>query len=194
MTYSHSFIDLFAGIGGFRLAFEKAGYNCIYSCEINEACQKVYYQNFGDLPEKDITKLEVNKIPKHDILTAGFPCQPFSISGKRNGFQDTRGTLFFHICEIISVKKPKVVVLENVKHLLHLNKGKTLDVILYSLEDLGYLVDYKLLNAKDFGLPQNRERIIIIATLNHKFNFNLIKKQKLMVSLEDYLDHQGEFE
>jgi DNA (cytosine-5)-methyltransferase 1 len=194
MTHSSTFIDLFAGIGGFRLAFEQAGYHCIYSCEINKACQKVYYQNFGDLPEKDITQLEINDIPNHDVLTAGFPCQPFSISGKRNGFKDTRGTLFFHLCEIIAAKKPKVVVLENVKHLLHLDKGKTLDTILYSLEDLGYLVDYKLLNAKDFGLPQNRERIIIIATLNQKFNFKLIQKQELSLTLEDYLDKEGEFE
>lgn len=188
------FIDLFAGIGGFRLAFEKANYSCVDSCEIDEACQKVYYQNFGELPKPDITRLDIFQIPDHDVLTAGFPCQPFSISGKRNGFNDTRGTLFFSICEIIEAKQPKVIVLENVKHLLHLDKGKTLDTILYSLEDLGYLVDYKLLNARDFGLPQNRERIIIIGTLDHKFNFNLINYQLPTPSLESYLDTEGEFE
>ncbi len=188
------FIDLFAGMGGFRLAFEKAGYYCVYSCEIDSACQKVYYQNFGDFPEKDITQLDISQIPEHDVLTAGFPCQPFSISGKRNGFKDTRGTLFFHLCKIIEIKRPKVIVLENVKHLLHLDKGKTLDTILYSLEDLGYLVDYQLLNAKDFGLPQNRERIIIMGTLNQRFNFNLIRKNNDIPSLATYLDTEGDFE
>ncbi|MCT7982428.1 DNA cytosine methyltransferase [Laspinema sp. A4] len=194
MTDSIKFIDLFAGIGGFRLAFEKAGYHCVYSCEINDACQKVYYQNFGELPEKDITTLDIKNIPNHDVLTAGFPCQPFSISGKRNGFKDTRGTLFFHLCKIIEIKKPQVIVLENVKHLLHLDQGKVLDTILYSLEDLGYCVTYSLLNAKDFNLPQNRERVIIIGTLNQKFNFDLISKQFSPPSLEVYLDKQGHFE
>jgi len=188
------FIDLFAGIGGFRIAFEKAGYQCVYSCEIDLACQKVYYQNFGDIPDKDISKLDFDKIPNHDVLTAGFPCQPFSISGKKNGFKDTRGTLFFYVCEIIAAKKPKIVVLENVKHLLHLEKGKILNVILSALEDLGYLVDYKLLNAKNFGVPQNRDRIIIVATLNKKFNFSLVKQQLQVPSLESYLDTEEDFE
>ncbi|PSF38327.1 DNA (cytosine-5-)-methyltransferase [Aphanothece hegewaldii CCALA 016] len=188
------FIDLFAGIGGFRLAFEQAGYECIYSCEINEACQKVYFENFGEIPENDITKIDVNKLPSFDVLTAGFPCQPFSISGKRQGFQDTRGTLFYHICEIIEAKQPNVIVLENVKHLIHHEHGKTLDTILYSLEDLGYLVDYKLLNAKDFGIPQNRERIIIIGSKHKKFNFNLIQKNIDTPILKDFLDKTGNFE
>ncbi|MFM6401390.1 DNA cytosine methyltransferase, partial [Planktothrix sp.] len=98
--------DLFSGIGGFRLAFEKAGYQCVYSCEKDPACQSVYFKNFGEHPEKDITKIDYNKIPQFDVLTAGFPCQPFSICGKRQGFQDTRGTLFFHICEIIEIHHP----------------------------------------------------------------------------------------
>ncbi|WP_254568796.1 DNA cytosine methyltransferase [Oscillatoria sp. HE19RPO] len=194
MTDSIKFIDLFAGIGGFRLAFEKAGYHCVYSCEINEACQKVYYQNFGDLPEKDVTTLDIQNIPNHDVLTAGFPCQPFSISGKRNGFKDTRGTLFFHLCKIIEIKKPQVIVLENVKHLLHLDRGKVLETILYSLEDLGYSVSYQVLNSKDFNLPQNRERVIIIGTLNRTFNFDLIQKQLSTPSLEKFLDKEGNFE
>ncbi|MEB3277732.1 MAG: DNA cytosine methyltransferase [Lyngbya sp.] len=189
-----TFIDLFAGIGGFRIALEKAGYRCVYSCEINPACQKVYYQNFGEIPEKDISKIDISKIPDHDILTAGFPCQPFSICGKRSGFQDTRGTLFFHICKIIDAKKPKVIFLENVKHLVHHNQGKTLDTILYSLEDLGYLVDYKILNAKDFGVPQNRERIVIFGTLNKKFNFNLVQTLSPFPSLLSFLDKTGDFE
>jgi len=191
---SITFIDLFAGIGGFRIALEKAGYRCIYSCEINPACQKVYDQNFGEIPENDISKIEINKIPNHDILTAGFPCQPFSICGKRSGFKDTRGTLFFHLCKIIEAKKPQVIFLENVKHLLHHDQGKTLDTILYSLEDLGYLVDYKILNAKDFGVPQNRERIVIFGTLSKKFNFNLVRTKSPFPSLLSFLDKKGDFE
>ncbi|MGB3533343.1 MAG: DNA (cytosine-5-)-methyltransferase [Microcoleaceae cyanobacterium] len=189
-----TFIDLFAGIGGFRIALEKAGYHCVYSCEINPACQEVYQQNFGEIPEKDISQIEIDKIPNHDILTAGFPCQPFSICGKRSGFQDTRGTLFFHLCRIIEAKKPQVIFLENVKHLVHHDQGRTLDIILYSLEDLGYLVDYKILNAKDFGVPQNRERIVIFGTLNKKFNFNLVRDKLPVPSLSNFLDKAGNFE
>ncbi|MDJ0598974.1 MAG: DNA cytosine methyltransferase [Crocosphaera sp.] len=188
------FIDLFAGIGGFRLAFEKAGYQCVYSCEINEPCRQVYYNNFGEFPDNDITKIVPDNLPDFDILTAGFPCQPFSICGKREGFKDTRGTLFFHICEIIEIKKPQVIVLENVKHLIHHQQGKTLETIIYALEDLGYLVDYKLLNAKDFGVPQNRERIIIIATIRNKFDFGLINTHNNVPNLRNFLDQQGDFE
>jgi DNA (cytosine-5)-methyltransferase 1 len=192
--YQAKFIDLFAGIGGFRLAFEQAGYECVYSSEIDSACQKVYFNNFGEKPQDDITQINIEEIPDFDILTAGFPCQPFSICGKRQGFEDTRGTLFFHICEIIAVKQPSVVLLENVKHLVHHDKGRTLDTILYSLEYLGYLVDYKILNSKDFGLPQNRERIIIFATKNKKFDFNKIETNKSITKLEDYLCKNGNFE
>ena len=189
-----TFIDLFAGIGGFRLGFEKAGYKCVYSCEIDTACQEVYSNNFGEKPQGDITKLNIKEIPDFDVLTAGFPCQPFSICGKRQGFEDTRGTLFFHICQIIEAKQPSVVVLENVKHLIHHDKGKTLDIILYSLEYLGYLVDYKLLNSKDFNLPQNRERIIIFATKYRKFDFSLIPKSNSVKKLENYLCKSEDFE
>ncbi|MGL5943304.1 MAG: DNA cytosine methyltransferase [Waterburya sp.] len=188
------FIDLFAGIGGFRLAFEQAGYECVYSCEIDSACQEVYFNNFREQPESDITKINIKKIPNFDVLTAGFPCQPFSICGKRQGFEDTRGTLFFYICQIIEAKQPSVVLLENVKYLVHHDRGKTLDIILYSLEYLGYLVDYKILNAKDFDLPQNRERIIIIATRNKKFNFNNIKSKNSWLKLENYLCTNEYFE
>jgi DNA (cytosine-5)-methyltransferase 1 len=188
------FIDLFAGIGGFRLAFESVGYDCVYSCEIDENCRKVYFNNFQEIPDQDIRKIAIHDLPDFEVLTAGFPCQPFSISGKRAGFRDTRGTLFFHICEIVELKKPKIILLENVKHLIHLDKGKNLDIILHSLEELGYLVDYKLLNAKDFGVPQNRERIIIIATQNKKFNFNSLKYTSPIPKLRDFLSPQGNFE
>jgi len=188
------FIDLFAGIGGFRLAFEQAGYQCVYSCEIDVACQEVYFNNFGEKPQGDIAQLNIEEIPDFDILTAGFPCQPFSICGKRQGFEDTRGTLFFYICEIIAVKQPSIVLLENVKHLVHHDHGKTLDTILYSLEYLGYLVDYKLLNSRDFELPQNRARIVIFATRNKKFDFNKINKSNSVEKLSDYLCQDEDFE
>ncbi|WP_416309765.1 DNA cytosine methyltransferase [Spirulina sp. 06S082] len=188
------FADLFAGIGGFRLAFEQAGYQCVSSCEINPACQEVYFNNFGDFPEVDITKIEIKNLPDFDVLTAGFPCQPFSICGKRKGFQDTRGTLFFSICEIIEAKNPSVILLENVKHLLHQDKGKTLKVILYSLEDLGYFVSLKVINAKDFGLPQNRERVIIIATKKQKFDFERIRIDSQIYPLREFLCQSGKFE
>ena len=192
--YQPKFIDLFAGIGGFRLAFEQAGYKCVYSCEIDSACQEVYFKNFGEKPKGDITKISIEEIPAFDILTAGFPCQPFSICGKRQGFEDTRGTLFFHVCEIIAVKQPSVVLLENVKYLVHHDNGRTLDTILCSLEYLGYLVDYKILNSKDFGLPQNRERIIIFATKNRKFDFNQIELSNCWEKLENYLCNNKDFE
>lgn len=188
------FVDLFAGIGGFRIAFEKAGYQCVYSCEIDEACQQVYFNNFGEIPEGDITKINTRAISDFDVLTAGFPCQPFSICGKRGGFHDTRGTLFFYICEIIETKRPSVIILENVKHLIHHNEGRTLDTIIYSLEDLGYLVDYKVLNAKNFGVPQNRERIIIIATKIKKFNFNELNFIQPIPQLKDFLCQNYDFE
>lgn len=188
------FIELFAGIGGFRLAFEKAGYQCVYSSEINSACQEVYFKNFGEKPDGDIAEIELKKIPDFDVLTAGFPCQPFSICGRRQGFEDTRGTLFFYICKIIKHKQPPVVLLENVKHLLHHEKGRTLDIIVRSLENLGYLVDYKLLNSKNFYLPQNRERIIIFATKYKKFDFDSIDESKATVLLKDYLCKNEKFE
>ena len=193
-TRPPKFIELFAGIGGFRLAFEQAGYKCVYSCEIDLACQEVYESNFGEKPQSDITQINPQEIPDFDILTAGFPCQPFSICGKRQGFEDTRGTLFFHICEIIAVKQPSAVLLENVKHLVHHDSGRTLDTIVYALEYLGYLVDYKVLNSKDFGLPQNRERIIIVATKNKKFDFEKISTSNSLETLKKYLCQEGNFE
>lgn len=189
----YKFIDLFAGIGGFRKGFEDAGFECVFTSEINEKCQEVYSTNFGEKPFGDITQIEPKEIPNFDILLAGFPCQPFSISGKKMGFEDTRGTLFFDICQIIDEKKPSVVVLENVKHLIHHDKKRTFTTILKALTNLGYNVTHKILNAKDFGLPQNRERIFIIATKNHYFDFSKLKKKKKVI-LRDFLDKEGDFE
>lgn len=189
-----SFVDLFAGIGGFRLALESIGGNCVFSAEINEHACKMYELNFRDNPFCDITKVDEKSIPNHDILCAGFPCQPFSISGKQLGFEDTRGTLFFDIARIIKEKKPKVVFLENVKNLAIHDKGNTLKVILKTLKDLGYVVEYKILNAKDFGVPQNRERIIIVGSRDGiKFDFDKIKIYKSK-PMKDFLDKKGNFE
>ncbi len=185
------FIDLFAGIGGFRLGFEQVGYQCVFSSEINSECQIVYQKNFNEQPFDDVTQINPKKLPNFEILLAGFPCQPFSISGQKNGFYDTRGTLFFDICRIIEEKQPPVVVLENVKHLIHIEKGNTFKVIIQTLEELGYKVSYKVLNANDFGVPQNRERIIIVGTKsNNTFDFEKIPKQP-RVQLQDFLDNEN---
>lgn len=160
-----TFIDLFAGIGGFRIAFENLGGTCLFSSEIDSNAQKTYWANFGEKPYGDITLEETKShIPDFDILCGGFPCQAFSIAGKRGGFEDTRGTLFFEVAEIIRRHQPKAFFLENVKGLINHDKGKTLSTILNTLrDDLNYFVpDPKIINAKDFGLPQNRERIYIV--------------------------------
>jgi len=187
------FIDLFAGIGGFRIAFEKEGYECVFSSEIDEKCCKVYFDNFGEFPFGDITNISSINIPDFDVLVAGFPCQPFSISGKKLGFKDTRGSLFFEICRIIQEKSPSVVLLENVKHMIHHDKGRTLRVILNSLIELGYKVDYEILNSKDFGVPQNRERIFILGSKKGYFNFKKLRK-KPTPKLREFLIKNGDYE
>jgi len=163
-------IDLFAGIGGFHFATKEAAktygvkIDCVFSSEIDKYAQQAYAANFGKIPYGDITKIEASKVPNHDLLLAGFPCQPFSIIGDKKGFDDTRGTLFFDIAEVIKKHQPKAFFLENVKGLRGHDRGKTLATILNVLrEDLGYFVpDPEVLNAKDFGVPQNRERIFIV--------------------------------
>lgn len=165
-NHRFTFIDLFAGIGGFRIALQNLGGKCIYTSEWDKQAKITYASNFGDVPFGDITSEESKSfIPDNfDVLCAGFPCQAFSIAGKRGGFEDTRGTLFFDVAEIIRRKQPSAIFLENVKGLRNHDKGKTLSTILNVLrEDLGYYVpDPQILNAKDFGVPQNRERIFIV--------------------------------
>lgn len=156
------FIDLFAGIGGFRYALEHFDCECVFSSEIDMHCQESYKLNFGETPWGDIRDISEKDIPSFDILCAGFPCQPFSISGKLKGFDDTRGTLFFEIVRIINYHKPKIILLENVKNLKSHNDGATFKVIYNTLSNLNYNIYYKVLNAKDFSLPQNRERIAIL--------------------------------
>jgi DNA (cytosine-5)-methyltransferase 1 len=161
-----TFIDLFAGIGGFRMAMQNLEGKCVFTSEWDEQAKKTYEVNFGEVPFGDITKEETKKfIPDNfDVLCAGFPCQAFSIAGRRGGFEDTRGTLFFDVAEIIKKKKPKAIFLENVKGLVNHDKGRTLSTILNVLRnDLGYNVpEPMIINAKDFGVPQNRERIYIV--------------------------------
>lgn len=155
-------IDLFSGIGGIRLGFEKYGCTNVFSSEWDRYAQQMYEANFGEKPFGDINDIDPSDIPDHDILLAGFPCQPFSIAGKGLGFEDTRGTLFFNIAEILKTKQPKAFLLENVKRLTTHDSGRTFRIILETLKQLGYTVYFKVLNTLDFGLPQKRERIYIV--------------------------------
>lgn len=159
---SFSFIDLFAGLGGIRLGFECAGGKCVFSSEWDKSAQQSYFANFGEIPYGDITRIDSSEIPHFDILCAGFPCQPFSIIGDKQGFRhETQGTLFFEIERILRDKSPKAFMLENVRNLISHDKGRTFAIILEHLKNLGYFTHYEVLNALDFGLPQKRERIII---------------------------------
>ncbi|HFU75963.1 MAG TPA: DNA cytosine methyltransferase [Arcobacter sp.] len=183
------FIDLFCGIGGFRLAFDSVGAKCVFSADIDKHACETYKANFGDYPLRDVSKIEAKEIPDFDILCAGFPCQPFSIAGERKGFCDTRGTLFFDIERIIREKRPKAFILENVKGLVSHDKGNTLKVILDTLEKkLNYKVFYKILNSKDYAVPQNRERIYIIGFKDKSVEFKFPDKIDKKVDLNDILD------
>lgn len=184
-----TFIDLFAGLGGFRLALESLGAKCIYSNEWDISVQKVYNSNFGDTPEGDITKVDEKNIPVHDILCAGFPCQAFSISGKQRGFQDSRGTLFFDVARIVKEKKPKVVFMENVKNFATHDDGKTLQIVKSTMEELGYTFHQKVLNSVNFGIPQKRERIYMVCFRNDlQINeFKYPKGFKLTKHVQDIL-------
>ena len=166
----YTFIDLFAGIGGMRMAFEMAGGRCVYSSELDRYSRKTYYINFGDMPDGDITLVREQYVPDHDVLVAGFPCQPFSIAGvsKKNslrmatGFEDgIHGTLFFEVCRILRVKRPRAFMLENVKNLCSHDRGRTFRVILESLMELGYSVSWRILDGRNY-VPQHRERVVIV--------------------------------
>lgn len=199
MTFK--FIDLFSGIGGFRIAMESIGGVCVMSSDIDLKAREAYRLNFGEEPMGDITKISSNDIPNHNILCGGFPCQPFSIAGLRKGFLDTRGTLFFDIERIIREKKPDVIFLENVRGLVNHDKGKTLDTILSILgsningqeslnipsKNLGYKIYYKVLNSRNFGVPQNRERIYIVGFKDHRVEFNFPEYKGELNNLSKYL-------
>lgn len=187
---NYTYIDLFAGIGGFHLALSAYGAKCVFASEWDKYAAETYQQNFKIKPSGDITKISENEIPKHDILCGGFPCQAFSISGKQKGFEDIRGTLFFDIARIVEKHSPKVLFLENVKNLAKHDEGKTFTTILKTLESLNYTVFTKIFNASNFGLPQNRERVYIVAFHNRinakKFEFPTPSNQP--VCLEDILE------
>ncbi len=189
---NYRFIDLFAGIGGFHLALESMGASCVFASEWDKYAAATYEQNFHIRPAGDITQIDEKSIPKHDILCGGFPCQAFSISGKQKGFEDTRGTLFFDIARIVNFHKPKVLFLENVKNLAQHDEGKTLQTIIHSLQELGYVVFTKVLNSSNFGLPQNRERIYIVA-FHRAIEANFFKfptPPNPQVCLEDILEKE----
>ncbi|MDA7817117.1 DNA cytosine methyltransferase [Sulfurimonas sp.] len=186
----YNIIDLFAGVGGIRLGFEKAfknNTNFVFSSEIDKHAQKTYNDNFNDLPKGDITEIDEKDIPNHDIILAGFPCQAFSVAGHRKGFEDTRGTLFFDVARIAKHHRPKVLFLENVKGFVGHDNGNTFKTVKKTLEDLGYKVYSEVLNSKDYGIPQNRERIYIVAFLNNSVEFEFPKKIKLSKKIKDCL-------
>lgn len=186
-------IDLFAGIGGIRLGFEMASKNnieCVFTCEWNKYSVATYTANFNDLiVHGDITQIKEEYVPDHDILLAGFPCQPFSQAGLKKGFSDTRGTLFFDIERILIAKKPQAFLLENVKQLKGHDKGRTLSIIIEHLKAIGYEnVQYEVLKARDFGLPQNRERIYIVGFLDKSIKFEFPKPIKKPTKVGDILE------
>jgi DNA (cytosine-5)-methyltransferase 1 len=184
-------IDLFAGIGGIRLGFERAfgkKIDFVFASEIDKYARETYYANFGEEPFGDITEIDEKNIPPFDILLAGFPCQAFSVAGHRKGFEDTRGTLFFDVMRIAAHHKPKVIFLENVKGLVGHDKGKTFKIILETLKELGYFVNYQVLNAKDYGVPQNRQRIYIVCFLENDITFEFPQPVEQNIKVGDILD------
>jgi DNA (cytosine-5)-methyltransferase 1 len=191
-----NYIDLFCGLGAFHTAFKqmtnnKFNYKCVFACDIDEDVRKLYYDNYGIKPEGDINKIDYKTIPNFDILCAGFPCQPFSIAGKKEGFDDkTKGVLFYKILEIIDIKKPNFVILENVKNLEKIDDGKTFKFIIDELEKKKYLVSYKVIDSKYYGSPQSRKRIFIICSKINKYNFRYVKLNIVPVSsIIDYSDN-----
>lgn len=184
-----TFIDLFCGIGGFRLALESLGAKCVFSCDKDRQARKTYEANFGEEPEGDITTIAADSIPDFNILCGGFPCQPFSIAGKQRGFKDTRGTLFFEIVRIVKAKQPEVVFLENVPNLARHDNGNTLRVILDTLDGLGYDVYYQILNAAWYGVPQIRKRIYFVCFRKDlQVDFSFPEPTFEDVAVEDYLE------
>ena len=192
MTTPIKFIDLFAGIGGMRLAFESVGAKCVFTSEWDRFAQQTYQENFGEKPFGDITKIAENEIPKFDLLVAGFPCQPFSSIGKREGFKhETQGTLFYDVARIIDFHKPRAFLLENVAGLLTHDDGRTFTTIINVLTNLGYRLEYKILDSSDYGVPQKRDRIYIVGFNKKKVkpaDFNFPKPRKAKVGIGKFVE------
>jgi len=193
MEQDLKFIDLFAGIGGFHMALESQGASCVFSSEWDKHAQVTYKSNFGYTPSGDITEIKEEDIPSHDILCAGFPCQAFSISGKQKGFEDTRGTLFFDVARIARFHRPKVLFLENVKNFIRHDKGQTLKTVLNTLNEIGYDSHYEVLKSSNFGVPQARERVYIVAIrkdLNSSESFKFPIGCKSVTTVKEILEEK----
>lgn len=189
------FIDLFCGLGGFRIALESWKCECVFSSDIDKYARDTYKENFGEYPAGDITLIDEKDIPDHDILCAGFPCQPFSVGGKRLGFEDTRGTLFFDILRILKEKRPAAFFLENVAGLCNHDSGKTIDTIINCLRDIDYIPIFKVINAKDVGYPQNRARWYCVGfdkkrfpEITSNYNFLFPTKKELKYTIDVLID------
>jgi DNA (cytosine-5)-methyltransferase 1 len=189
------YIDLFCGLGAFHYAFNKNNkdnktvyYKCVFSCDIDENVRNIYQENYNIKPEGDINKVNISKLPDFDILCAGFPCQSFSIAGKQEGFKDKiKGNLFYKILDIIDIKTPDTLILENVKNLETHDKGKTFDIIKKEIEKRNYIFNYKIIDSKYYNSPQSRKRIFIICNKKKKYNFKEIKND--IVSVSSILDN-----
>jgi DNA (cytosine-5)-methyltransferase 1 len=187
------YIDLFCGIGSFHYSFKKLGWKCVMACDLDNAAKNTYYNNYGLSPLDDITNIKPCDIPMYDILCAGFPCQPFSLCGKHEGFNDNRGTLFFNIMKFVQYHKPKIIILENVQGLLNHDKGNTFTIIKNEIQNLDYSITYKILKCSDYGIPQMRKRLFIIGVRNDDHIINNINnileldEYKKDVSLKDFL-------
>lgn len=187
--YAFTFIDLFAGIGGIRQAFESNGGECVFSSEIDSFAKFTYYTNFGVVPFGDITKVSTTEIPNHDVLCAGFPCQPFSHIGKREGFEHpTQGSMFYEIIRIIKDKKTPVVFLENVPGIINHDDGNTFKVIIESLENIGYKVQHTTIDSSQFGIPQKRKRFYLVAFLDRNIKFQFPKPPMVSKNIGDFLE------
>lgn len=193
-----TFVDLFAGVGGFHLAMHNLGAKCVFAAEWDKSARKTYQANFEEIsPELfqdggkrfagDVTLVNKEDIPGFDILCAGFPCQPFSQAGHKLGFEDVRGTLFFDIAEILRIKKPRAFFLENVRHLLKHDDGKTFSTIMRVLEELGYKTTFQVVRASDHGLPQHRPRVFIVGFLDHRADFRFPLKRELELTMSDVM-------
>ena len=183
MNSTPTYIDLFCGIGSFHYSFSKLGWECVMACDTDKAVKETYLANYGMEPMGDITTIEPNIIPAYDILCAGFPCQPFSQCGQHKGFDDDRGTLFFHIMKFVSFHKPKVLILENVAGLLSHDSGKTFDRIQSDIRQANYSITYKIIKCSDYGIPQMRKRLIIMCVRN---DTELVKHIDKLLDFSEY--------